>query len=248
MQVGQRLELQGVTVGSRFHQRALAGQQHVDLADLLHFRRLGDGRVTLDLGHQPRLTREQPCPLVVVNRGIATGIDEVTGKTLPGVGASQAAGKADGLQHGKIGGIGIFTRRLHITAQKDRPELGDFDGGRRQVAKGELALKLRADLFADLRGRLARDIQLPDERQRQRTRRADGIIAVDDVPVADAAIGRLPLGNADTQFVGGTELILSAIRSQCGERRGKGDGSGKNEGHKRAVGGSNKAVHRETPC
>ncbi len=247
VQVRQRLELKCITLGPRFHQRAFAGEKRVDLGDLFHLRRLGNRLIALYLGDQPRLAGKQPCPLVIINGGITTCIDEVAGKTLSGVGPPQAACKTDSLQHGDVRGIGIFTRCLHIATQKDRPELGDLYGGRRQVAEGELALKLSADLVAHLGRSLACDVELTDEGQGQRTGWPDGIVAVDDVPVADAAVGRLPFGNADTQFVRGTELILSAIRSHCGKRRGKSDGSSKNEGHKRAVGGG-KAVHRETPC
>lgn len=133
---------------------ALSLAKRVDLGNLFHLRRLGDDRVTLDLGDQPRLTGKQPCALVVVNGCVAAGIYEVAGKTLPGIGAPQPAGEAHGLQHREIGSIGIFAWRLYISAEEDRSELGDFDRSRRQIAKGELALKLGSNRLTDLCGRL----------------------------------------------------------------------------------------------
>jgi len=108
MQIRQRLELQSVTLGARFHQRAFAGEKRVDLGNLFHLRRLGDDRVTLDLGDQPRLTGKQPCALVVVNGCVAAGIYEVAGKTLPGIGylldaeSEMPAGEAGEVDEGDV--------------------------------------------------------------------------------------------------------------------------------------------------
>nr|WP_286581966.1 hypothetical protein [Rhizobium sp. CC-CFT758] len=72
------------------------------------------------------MPRNQATTLGIADISIAASANEITGKTLSGIRATQTAGEADSFEYGQIGRVGIFAGRLDVARNEDWTKLCDF--------------------------------------------------------------------------------------------------------------------------